>query len=167
VAIGRTLAAIGVTPASHPVHVSPQGRALATARLAFVGAPLRPDPRLAEIGMGQWSGMTRDQIDARWPGPLDRDEEMFALYARCPDGESFDQVWARVAAFLADLSGPAIIVSHGMTSRFLRAAALGLDSDHAAAMPGGQGVIHHLTGGQAHVIRADGLPAVGQGAKPL
>jgi len=165
VAMGCTLTARGVTPGSHPLWVSPQGRAIATAALAFPGAPLRSDPRLAEIGMGQWSGLRRDQIDIRWPGPPEQD--MFALYARCPDGEAFAAVWARVAAFLADLTGPAIIISHGMTSRFLRACALGLGPDGAADMPGGQGVIHHLRPGHAAMIPADGLPATGQGANPL
>ena len=43
-----------------------------------------------------------------------------------PQGEGFGALWDRVCGFLSDLPGPAVIVTHGVTSRFLRTAALGL-----------------------------------------
>jgi probable phosphoglycerate mutase len=152
-------AALPIPPGAR-LFSSPQGRAVATAALAFPGVAPVLDARLSEIGMGDWSGLTREEIARRWPGP--EDEDIFALYARCPGGEAHDALWARVTAFLADLTGPAVIVTHGFTSRFLRAAALGLEPEYAGDMPGGQGVIHHLSQGQARLIRASGLqPAEG------
>jgi broad specificity phosphatase PhoE len=165
VAMGRTLAARGQPAPGVRLYCSPQGRAMATAALAFPGHAVTPDSRLAEIGMGAWSGLTREEIALRWPGP--DDEDVFDLYARCPGGESQDALWDRVAAFLGALAGPAIIVTHGFTSRFLRACALGLTPDQAGEMPGGQGVIHHLRGGTAALIAADGLPEPGPAARPL
>jgi glucosyl-3-phosphoglycerate phosphatase len=146
------------------LYSSPQGRALATAALAFPGVPIIPDDRLVEIGMGDWSGLARAEIDRRWPGP--EGEDIFDLYARCPGGEPHDALWDRVSSFLADLTGPAVIVTHGFTSRFLRAAAMGLSPRDAGLMPGGHGVIHHLAQGQARLITAPGLPAEGRAARP-
>jgi glucosyl-3-phosphoglycerate phosphatase len=159
--------AVGATLTPFPqatLYSSPQGRARATAALAFPDVPVIPDPRLVEIGMGDWSGLTRAEIDRRWPGP--DDEDIFALYARCPGGEPHDALWDRVSSFLADLTGPAVIVTHGFTSRFLRAAALGLSPRDAGLMPGGQGVVHHLSRGQARLITAPGLQSPATPAKP-
>ena len=162
-AMGAALREEGVNPATHGIWSSPQGRAIASTGAMFADLP-RLDARLVEIGMGQWAGLTRAEIDARWPG--DPDEEMFAFYARCPGGEALEAVWDRASSFIADLTGPAVIVSHGITCRFLRAAALGLGPQAAEAMPGGQGVIWHLAQGAARVIVPPGLPAQGRGLKP-
>jgi glucosyl-3-phosphoglycerate phosphatase len=151
-AIGAMLAARGVTAATHAILSSPQGRCVTTARLAF-GADPRLDPRLAEIGMGDWAGLTRDQIAARWPGPPG--EGFMQLYARIPGGEGFAALAERCRAFLAGLDRPAVIVTHGMTSRFLRAAALGLDP---AEVAGGQGVVHRINAGRAEVLAPGDLP---------
>jgi glucosyl-3-phosphoglycerate phosphatase len=163
--MGKALAALGVSPATHALFSSHQGRALATAQVMFGAASVIADPRLAEIGMGDWSGLTRTEIDAGWPG--DPEESMFDFYARCPKGEGFYAVWDRTSSFLADLTGLAVIVTHGMTSRFLRAAALGQSPLAAEAMPGGQGVIYHLTNGVLRAIVPHDLPVAPPGAMPL
>jgi probable phosphoglycerate mutase len=148
-AMGAALARHGVGPATHHILSSPQGRCVTTAQLAFDRDPA-PDPRLVEIAMGDWAGLTTAEIAARWPGP--QGEDFMALYARVPNGESFASLSARCHALLATLDRPTVIVTHGMTSRFLRALALGLDP---ADVPGGQGVIHHLSGGVARIIATD------------
>ena len=160
VAMGAGLRQAGVGPETHCWISSPQGRAVATARLARgdLGA-VHLDERLAEIGMGDWAGLTRAEIDARWPGPPT--EDMIAFYARIPNGESFDDLETRLTAFLNSLTGPTVIVTHGMTARFLRMIALGVSRSNLLALSGGQGVIHHLQDGQARLIDtgtgADGL----------
>lgn len=159
-AMGGALAAIDVGPATHCILSSPQGRCVATAQLAF-GCDPATDPRLSEIAMGDWAGLTAAEIAVRWPGPSA--EDFMALYARIPNGESFTSLAARCEALLATLDRPTIIVTHGMTSRFLRALALGLAP---ADVPGGQGVIHHLSGQVARIIpttSASGLQNAGPG----
>ncbi|PHP27360.1 histidine phosphatase family protein [Limimaricola cinnabarinus] len=150
-AMGRMLAARGVGAGSHRILSSPQGRASETARLAF-GAEPHIEPRLREIAMGDWSGLDRGEIDARWPGPPG--EHFVEFYARAPNGEGFAALWARCAALLADLDGPAILVTHGMTSRVLRTIATGGAMADLAKLPGGQGVVFRLCGGRHEALSA-------------
>lgn len=155
IAMGRALAARGL--ARHRWISSPLPRARHTATLARGAAPDMTDPRLAEIGMGDWSGLTRAEIDARWPGPPD--EGLMSFYARVAAGEPLPAVAARVAAFLATLDGPAVLVTHGITSRFLRGAVLGLPPERLGELPGGHGIVFRCTPGQVQIAAAvDGLP---------
>ena len=152
-AMGGLLA--GYDLSGHRLYCSPLGRARATAALAFNRTPVL-DPRLREIEVGQWSGLTRPEILARWPG-MSQDEDMLEFYARSPGGEGFDALWGRVAGFLADLTGPAVIITHGVTSRFLRTAALGLSLAELDRVPGGQGVVFRLRDGLHEVLIPNGL----------
>jgi glucosyl-3-phosphoglycerate phosphatase len=163
-AMGQLLAGFDLT--GHRLYCSPLGRARATAELAFSRAPTL-DPRLREIEVGQWTGLTRPEILARWPG-MTEDEDMLDFYARAPGGEDFDALWNRLTAFLADLTGPAVIVTHGVTSRFLRTAALGLSLADLNVVPGGQGVVFRLRDGGHEVLTPNGLqPAAEQGKAGL
>ena len=150
-AMGRILDAHGAGADSHSLISSPQGRARETARLAF-GVEPRIEPRLREIAMGDWSGLERAEIDARWPGPPG--EHFMDFYARAPNGEGFAALWARCAALLADLDGPAILVTHGMTSRVLRTIATGGTMADLARLPGGQGVVFRLCGERHETLSA-------------
>ena len=76
------------------------------------------------------------------------------FYARAPNGEGFAALWARCAALLADLDGPAILVTHGMTSRVLRTIATGGAMADLAKLPGGQGVVFRLCGGRHEALSA-------------
>jgi probable phosphoglycerate mutase len=105
---GAILAEAGVLDL--PVYVSPQGRARATAEIALPGRPARVDPRLREISLGRWDGLTRDEIGARWVDAFD-EPDPFLWYDTAPEGEGFAAVQARAAAFLAELNGPAIVVT--------------------------------------------------------
>lgn len=159
VAMGAALTHLGLD-AGHRWISSPLGRAVRTAELARGMAPDRLDGRLAEIGMGDWAGLTRDDIDARWPGPPG--EGLMDFYARVPGGETLDAVAARVRALLSELDRPAVLVTHGITSRFLRGAVLGLPPGALGALPGGHGVIFRCTPGRVEVAAAvDGLPEAG------
>lgn len=150
-AVGAKLRDMGL--ADVPMLCSPQGRAVHTAALIAeaLDRPAPPtDPRLSEIDVGTWSGLTKAEILDRhgpWSG-------LFPPYDAAPRGEGIAGLHRRVCALLADLTGPAILVTHGITSRVLRAAALGLPPEDAEALPGGQGVIHVLNAGQAETIDA-------------
>jgi probable phosphoglycerate mutase len=156
-AMGRALASLGVSARSHRWISSPLGRAVQTAELARGAPPDGLDARLAEIGMGDWAGLTLTDIDARWPGPPG--EGLVDFYARVPGGESFASLTTRVRAALDDLRTPSVIVTHGITSRFLRGAVLGLPPAALGDLPGGHGVIFHCANGRVtQVARVDPLP---------
>lgn len=151
-ALGRLIAALGARPGSHLALTSPQGRARETARLALGPLGFRPreEPGLAEIRMGGWTGLTRAEVDRRWPGPAG--EGVLAFYTRCPEGESLAEVAARAAAVLSGLSGPTVIVTHGLTLRFLCALALGRPAEAAEDLLVPQGSLARVAAGRLEVI---------------
>ncbi len=129
---------------------SPQGRAVQTAGLAVAPhvAFIRTDDRLREIEVGDWSGMSRKNLlrEANMDEAEGPDGNL-TLYERAPNGEGFDRLEARCRAFLADLDQPSVLVTHGITSRMLRAIVLQLGQDGLGALPGGQGNVFHLKDG--------------------
>jgi probable phosphoglycerate mutase len=143
--MGAMLACNGIGPHSHTIYSSPIGRARITAALMLdamgaATAPVTEDARLREISVGDWTGAHRDEIRAQTG--LDESANFLDYYAAAPGGEGFDAVFARSTAFLRSLQGPALIVTHGITSRFLRTIAMGWGSDRLLDLPGGQGVVH-------------------------
>jgi len=88
--------------------------AMALTRL--IDAPLKVEPRLREIDLGSWQGLTRDEVAAYYP-------EQYAdwLDGRPPlerGGETRVQLDERVLAALRDIEvDHALLVTHGGTSR--------------------------------------------------
>lgn len=125
---------------------SPQGRAFHTASVALQGLVdgIETDSRLREIGVGDWAGHARSDLMALCPGANDT----FDLYERAPGGEGFAALRLRCTAFLDSLEGPAVVVTHGITSRMLRLIVLGLGDAALRDLPGGQGVVFQLLDGQ-------------------
>jgi len=133
-------------------YASPQGRALATARIALGDhdAEITVDPRLCEIDLGDWSGEMRSDIRAEAPQLFETGD--MGWYDHAPGGEGLAGLAARAGAFLADLERPAVIVTHGITSRVIRCLALGLPIRDFDSLAGGQGVAHHVSGCTARVV---------------
>ena len=128
---------------------SPQGRAVQTAGIALARCAdfIVTDPRLAEISVGEWAGLLRDDLPME-----DVPDPYMAQYEAAPGGEGLAGVEARAAAFLADLKGPAVLVTHGVTSRILRALVVGEAALRPASIHGGQGVVYHLKDGVQKVL---------------
>lgn len=131
--------------------VSPLGRAQETARLVAMEIPLviATDPRLAEVTIGAWDGMTDFEIESEYPGALDgatnRD-----WYFRGPGAEPLDSVIARAQAWLTDAQdGPMLGVTHGLASRIIRGVYMGLSSREMLALPVPQDGVFRLEGGEA------------------
>ncbi len=147
---GDILRGLGV--GGWPWFSSPQGRAMTTARIALGDAagPITPDGRLREIGLGDWTGALRETIRAGAPHLFANGD--LGWYDHAPGGEGLTALAARAQAFLDDLDGPVVVVTHGITSRVMRALALGMAVRDFDKLPGGQGVVHHIRDGRARVI---------------
>lgn len=101
------------------LYASDLKRAFATAQI--VGAPHDlipiPDPRLRELDIGEWGGLTRSEIEARWPSEL----EAFnadAPHSRPTGGETLTELQGRVGEALGEiaarhLGATVVVVAHG------------------------------------------------------
>lgn len=128
-----------VLPEQTAFFVSPLGRTRRTAEIALAGfGPISFDERLREINAGDWEGRLRSEIQ---PGMRATEKLPFEMFADAPGGEGIDGLQARLASFLADLRGPAVLVSHGVAISVLRGLALGLDRAGMAALGNPQGVV--------------------------
>ncbi|MBQ2476392.1 MAG: histidine phosphatase family protein, partial [Desulfovibrio sp.] len=127
---GRTAACIRehFRLAGHPLRFaglvsSPLSRAVETATIvasalggSACGLPDDPerivlDGRLQEQDYGLWEGLSRAQIEARFPGEWER---RFADVRRfqASGGESMDELRARVAACVAELGDGVLVAGH-------------------------------------------------------
>ena len=147
-AVGALLRAEGITPDSHAFYCSPLGRARRSAALILGPGADRviEDARLREISVGRWTGLDRAAILAETG--LGEDAHFMEFYLRAPGGEPLAQLHDRCRAFLETLTRPSVVICHGITSRALRAAAMGWGPERLADLPGGQGVVHHVANGQ-------------------
>jgi len=132
---------------------SPQGRAVETARLLFPGR-VATDPRLCEIDVGSFTGLRLPQLRAAHP-------RIFAApglgwYDLCPGGEGLTALAARCADLLADLTGPAILIGHGIALRMIWALATGAGPTRLHEAPLAQGTILSVAGGCSRVMPRGG-----------
>lgn len=94
------------------VFVRPLGRAVETARLAVTYVDyLIFDDRLQELHFGEWEGATKQEINCSF------DDSLWQF--KSPGGETFEMISSRVLEFVTQLNEPAVVVTHGMTSRIL------------------------------------------------
>lgn len=149
---GEILRAKGLADRDIPVFSSPQGRTRQTADIVteVLGCTHRPDTRLVELGQAEWEGLFEHEIKAGWPDAYSKRDGGIGWYFVNKNGETYAQIQARCKSFLDGLSGPAVIVTHGVTSHILRGVWLGLDLRDTAALTGGQGCVYHLHDGQHH-----------------
>ena len=96
--------------------------------------------------MAKWEGLTQAEIDAGWPDKATYAEQNpVEWHFSSPGGEGLHDLQARADSFLQDLSGPTVVFTHGILSRVLRARWLGLNEYEMLDLPGGQGIIFHLS----------------------
>ncbi len=146
------LARDGRDAASFDFVASPLGRARSTMEIMRTALGVDPqayriDARLTEVGFGQWEGSTIAELTRREPDAVaarERDKWRFAP----PDGESYEVMSLRIAAWYRDLAADTVAVAHGGTLRGL-IAALGLASvEEAPAVNIAQGVVYLIADGR-------------------
>jgi probable phosphoglycerate mutase len=143
--LGWILAAHLGTRHHLPMYVSPLPRTRQTAaiiRQYALGPEPIFEPRIQEISLGAWEGLTSEDVEARWPDLVDGYDEMW--WFRAPGGERYEEFKARVAQWLGELTTAVIAVSHGITGRLIRGAVLGLPPSQALLLPSPQDVVWHM-----------------------
>ncbi|HSI97008.1 MAG TPA: histidine phosphatase family protein [Gaiellaceae bacterium] len=113
------------------VYSSPLLRALETAEIVAdrLRAPVRTSESLLEVDVGSWSGLTRAEVEARFPEGYRR---WFAHGHGWDDGETYEELEARVVSGLISIAAlhhgeRLLAVTHGGPIRSALAAAAGLD----------------------------------------
>lgn len=113
------------------VYASDLRRARDTAAVVAerLGLRLRQREDLREIDVGEFQGLTHDQIRERWP---DVDRRVAEHGVGWVEGESLEQMRSRVVGALAAIAREhpgevVLVVGHGATIRALLATADGLD----------------------------------------
>jgi broad specificity phosphatase PhoE len=117
------------------VYSSPLRRALETAEIVAARHELRAIPLegLREVDVGSWQGLTRDEVEQRFPEQFER----WLDYGQgWDDGESYEQMGLRVITALQELAarhdgGQIAALTHGGPIRAALAQAAGIT--HAEA----------------------------------
>lgn len=161
--LARILRAQRDDPAGYRIVSSPLGRALTTAQIVARAFGIDPiaiaiDERLVEIDVGAWSGLTRKEAVALDPARL-ADITRHEWSYLSPDGENFDGVSRRAAAFLADHAEhqDLVVSTHGITSRLLRGLYTGAAREDLIGAPIERGIVFRLTGGAVARLGPDTL----------
>jgi broad specificity phosphatase PhoE len=113
------------------VYTSPLRRALDTAAVVAARLGVEPvvDAGLREIDVGGWAGLSRAEVESRFPEAFDR---WLGGGDGWEGGETYGQMSARVLATVeriacAHTGGRVLLVSHGGPIRAVHAAAAGMD----------------------------------------
>lgn len=155
-AVGRALAEAVPDIGRRAFVASPLSRAAETMRRMRTAMGLAPeafafDDRLRELSFGAWEGFTLGEMKLRDPeGSAARDADKWDF--RPPGGESYADLAARVAAAVAALEGPTVLVAHGGVSRVLLHLLGGVDREEVAAMAIPQGRAAVFGGGGFHWV---------------
>lgn len=134
---GRAQAAAAAARLSGEVREAVSSDLLRAAQTADVIAealglgPVTLEPGLREIDVGEWTGLTRAEIEERWPGLLD--EWRAGRLTSIPGGEDREAFRERIVASLGRLAGrapdtPLLVVTH--------AGAIGVLERHLGVHPG-------------------------------
>lgn len=142
------------------VTSSPLNRARRTARticgvLGIDEELVKLDDRLMEIDLGGWSGLTRTEVEAKWPHALNSARRYD--YFRSPDGETLEAITSRISSWLDEVRGasaPIIVVTHGIARRILRGVYAGIPTVDALSLEVTRDALFKLDGGQIERIPA-------------
>jgi probable phosphoglycerate mutase len=113
------------------IFSSPLSRAVQTASCIAARQiqPVVSIPDLAEISLGQWDGLTVEEVRQRFPGQYEERGRAIASF-RPPGGESFNDLAQRAVPCFTGLvennPGPLLIVAHAGINRVLLSRIQGL-----------------------------------------
>lgn len=158
-AMGRRLAQeepAGARLISSPLYRAWQSAVLVAEALSLDPHTIEFEPRLMELGFGDWEGLTREEVKAR---ALDdwRARKADVWNHVPPGGESLAELEARAEDWLtAHRDGETLIVlSHGLTSRVLRGLYLGIRGPDVLRYSVRQTELYRLSGGQVETLSTE------------
>lgn len=134
------------------LYASPLGRTRNTAgylirALDIPTQCVHYEPRLIEFDYGDWSGLTNDEIENRYPGALNA-RESNKWYYTVPNGECYADVEAKVDQWMDELPADrtVIAVTHSVVSRIIRRRYLDMSRPDAGRLEHPQHLIFRLNG---------------------
>ncbi|MDE4173656.1 histidine phosphatase family protein [Phaeobacter sp. PT47_59] len=142
-----------LTAENPPCFVSPLGRAQQTAEIALAARRFETDARLAEVHAGDFQGHRLADLKEADPGYFERNSTPMDMFCEAPGGEGYGPFYARTLAFLETLSGPSVVVAHGLLGQVMRGIVCGLDRPALAQLENGQGCVYVLERGVETVLR--------------
>jgi broad specificity phosphatase PhoE len=163
-AVGARLAALAATdPGEWVIEASPLGRARQTAAIVAEAMGL-PEPvvdaRLIEADYGALEGLTRPEVDARWPALAG----YVGVFAHAPDGEGLEGLDGRARAWLAEHTQDPrriVAVAHASIGRAIRGAYIRATFEDYRLFECPQDAFHRLQGGRIERIDCAPLPSAG------
>lgn len=136
VALGAIL---GADAAEFDFVASPLGRTRETMErlrraMGLDPALYRTDDRLKEVSFGDWEGFTLPELKRSVPERIaERRKLKWDFIPPGDDAESYEILSWRIAAWLKDVNGPTVCVSHGGVIRALFKLFGEMDEDEAAS----------------------------------
>jgi probable phosphoglycerate mutase len=137
---------------------SPLERACLTMEIIREALGLPPkgyatDPRIEEIDLGSWDGLTDAQARALDPATYDARMANKGAIRVPGGGENYADVSLRATSWVYDLAADTFAVSHGAFTRILRGLFQGLSWEQMSALDEPQGVLFRVRGSE--VVRFD------------
>ncbi len=133
--------------------VSPLERAQETARIVLGGTEFTTDARLAEADAGAWQGRLRADVLRECPELARPGVSVLDIFLAAPGGEGYARFEARISGFLHSLTGPSVIISHGLWGQVLRGLICGLDLAEMGRLSNDQGCVYVLENGMERVLK--------------
>lgn len=147
-----------IAPKEVRIIASPLGRTQHTARIirehGGFASPIETDARLAEISLGEWDGMLKDDIRERVPD-YDAGPNRWSWFFNAPGGDSWDALNTRLQSWLEEAvvtDHPIIAISHGVSGRILRGLFAQLARDQTLRLDIPQDACFHLCNGSIERI---------------
>ncbi|WP_449385077.1 bifunctional RNase H/acid phosphatase [Cellulomonas soli] len=168
--VGRDL--WGDIPYPGELVASPMVRTQQTAAAISgrLGLPVRTDAGFQEADFGAWQGLTPEQIEAQWPGMLERWHTEADV--RPPGGESIEDVGRRLSGALhglleAGADRTVVVVSHAVAIRACLGVAMGAQASSWSRLrvaPASVSIVRLYADGR-HEVAVAGAPSEGWGPR--
>lgn len=136
-----------------PCFVSPLGRAQQTAEIALAGRSFATDARLAEVHAGEFQGHKLADLKEADPAYFEQNRTALDMFCEAPGGEGYGPFYARTLEFLQTLTGPSVVIAHGLLGQVMRGIVCVLDRSSQAQLENGQGCVYVLEHGVETVLR--------------
>ena len=124
------------------IYSSDLERAKRTAQIlnSTLNVPIEITENIREIGFGQWEGLKRNEVQAKYPDVFNEWIRNGLILEKIQDAETLNDLTGRLIQFIADVKlkhtddKTILIVSHGGTIRILAKMLLGIPVEQSISM---------------------------------